>query len=144
MTPDRIRLESCEACGTAYPAGERRCPECGALRPGGGGGEPAGSGTAPDVMPEEMEELFEAFGPLFGGRPASKRAAWSPMARMVLGRYLGCLTWALLLFFGVPLAVGALAGDALGGLAVMLLAVGVLGLGLTGWLVWLVKPTKRK
>jgi hypothetical protein len=89
-----------------------------------------------------LEDLFAAFGPMFGAEPTSKRALWGPMARMFLGRNLGCLVWALVLFFGVPAAIGALAGDALGGLAVMLLAVGVAGLGLTGWLVWLVRPPR--
>lgn len=146
---DRIRLEPCASCGTAFPGDEARCPDCGALRPGHRPAaqrpEPASPFGAPG-SPEGLEDLFAAFGPMFGGaqQPVSRRAAWAPLARMFLGRNLGCLVWALAVFFGVPLAIGALAGDALGGLAVALLVVGVLGLALTGWLVWLVKPPKRR
>ena len=158
MTPngDRIRLDPCEGCGTAFPADEGKCPDCGAYRPGHRPrpaqpepSTPFGAGRQGVGTPgstEGLEDLFAAFGPMFGGqgRPVSKRAAWGPMARMFLGRNMGCLIWALAIFFGIPLAVGAMAGDALGGLAVMLLIVGILGLGLTTWLVWLVKPTKRR
>ena len=155
MSPDRIRLDPCAGCGTAFPADEGRCPDCGAYRPGHrppppGGRHPATPASRPGPAGPEgvegLEDLFAAFGPMFGGQaqqPVSKRAAWGPMARMVLGRNLGCLVWALAIFFGIPLAIGALAGDALGGLAVMLLAVGIAGLGLTGWLIWLVKPRRR-
>lgn len=154
MTPDRIRLESCAGCSTAFPADDGRCPECGALRPGArepaGRSRPAGPERAQRVEGRaegNLEDLFAAFGPMFGGQagqPVSKRAAWGPMARLFLGRNLGCLVWAFAIFFGIPLAIGAMAGDALGGLAVMLLVVGVLGLGLTAWLVWLVKPRKQR
>ena len=134
MTPDRIRLEPCADCDTAFPADEVRCPDCGAYRPGHRPPEPADAIPAPPDRDarrgvEGLEDLFAAFGPMFGAQPTSKRAVWGPMARMFLGRNLGCLVWALVLFFGVPVAIGALAGDALGGLAVMLLAVGVAGLG---------------
>ncbi len=157
MTPDRIRLDPCAACGTAFPADEGRCPDCGAYRPGHRPPPPGGRHPTPPGGPptrsqgpqgaEGLEDLFAAFGPMFGGQagqPVSRRAAWGPMARLFLGRNMGCLVWALALFFGIPLAIGALAGDALGGIAVMLLAVGIAGLALTGWLVWLVKPTRRK
>ena len=149
MTPDRIRLEPCAECGTAFPADAGRCPDCGVWRAGArpASGQP-GPPTPPGAArPEDLEDLFAAFGPMFqgaGGAPPSRRALWGPMARAFFGRNLGCLVWGLLLFFGVPLAIGALAGDALGGLAVMLLVVGILGLGLTSWLVWLVKPPTRK
>ena len=113
------------------------------MRPSAG---PPGGSPSPEAQ-AGLEDLFAAFGPMFGGpagQPVSKRAAWGPMARLFLGRNLGCLVWALAIFFGIPLAIGAMAGDALGGLAVMLLVVGILGLGLTSWLVWLVKPPTRK
>lgn len=149
MTPDRIRLEPCPGCGTAFPADEARCPDCGQGRPGAARERGAGveRPQPAEGNVEGLEDLFAAFGPMFGaqpGQPVSKRAAWAPMARMFLGRNLGCLAWALAIFFGIPLAVGAMAGDALGGLAVMLLVVGVLGLGLTAWLIWLVKPRKQR
>jgi len=131
VTAGRIRLEPCAGCGVAFPADQRVCPECGTPREGGAG-------------PEGLEDLLGAFGAAFGGPAPSRRALWGPLARAFLGRNRGCLLSFLVLFFGIPLLVGALLDAVPTVLAVMLLVVGALGLGLTGWLVWLVRPPRSR
>lgn len=134
MTGGRIRLEPCAGCGVAFPVDQAVCPECSTPRAGGA----AGAG------PQGLEDLFQAFGPMFGRAPTSRRALWGPLARSFLGRNRGCLLTVLAVFFGIPLLVGVLLDAVPAVLAVMLLVVGVLGLALTGWLVWLVRPPRSR
>jgi hypothetical protein len=90
-----------------------------------------------------VEELFEAFGSVLGGQATTKQAVTGSLARAFLWRNRGCLLTAALIVFGIPLLIGALVGDVLGALAWMLLVVGVAGLGLTAWLIKLVRPPRR-
>jgi hypothetical protein len=128
-----IHLKICPACNTGIPEEAAICPECGAVQQG----EPtqrqgrAGPGPGADI-----------FGAMFGG-PEERRRGTGAMLRPRLLANLGCLLPALLIFFGIPTAIGALAGNALGGLAVPFLLIGIAGLALTAMLVWLLWPSRK-
>ena len=128
-----IRLRLCPACQTGIPAESTRCPECSADLP------PVES--APGGAP--FDARTDPFGALFGADPQARRTAVAPMIRSFLARNLGCLGTTLLIVFGVPMLIGALAGNALGGLAVVLILVGSLGIALTGWLIYMVWPARK-
>lgn len=119
-----VDLRVCPACGVAVPAAGGRCPECGAPLEAEG---PPRRGPTGSPFPGRggPQDAFGVGGP--------------EVVRAVLARNVGCLVRVLAVVFGLPVLVGALAGNALGGLAVALLVVGGAGLLLTAWLVALLR-----
>jgi predicted anti-sigma-YlaC factor YlaD len=136
---DPLHLKVCPACRTAIAEAALLCPECGAAQEAE---PPPGEPVPEDVF--DVEHMFETMRGAFAGERGARRTMAGMGARQVLQSRIGCLATFLVVFFGIPVLLGLLLGDALGALAVMLLVVGVAGLVMTGILVWLLLPTRRR
>jgi hypothetical protein len=123
--PEPIRLQVCPRCRTAIPEETAVCPECGA---------PQEAASAPPPL-DPLQALF--------GSPAERRRATGALLRPWLAGRIGCLVWAAIVVFGVPLAFGLAFESPLAGLAVPLIALSGAGLLLAGVLVWLLWPSRR-
>lgn len=134
------RLKVCPSCSTAIPVQAPVCPECGA----GQGPPPSGAGGPGQQV--RIEELLGAMEGMFGAAPSpGARNAMTGLAlRAFLARYGGCLITVLAVLFGGVLLFGLLFDNVLGALGVLLLVVGGAGLGMTFWIVALLRASKPK
>ncbi len=137
---DPIRLRTCASCQTAILPTLAVCPECGAPQAGVTANAPDTQGTPSD---RQRAGGYDPLEEVFAGRADPKELTGS-FLRAFLGQHLGCLGTLLFLLFVPALLLGWLRGDVLGTMGGMLLTVGILGLVLTGWLIWLVRPRRRR
>jgi len=137
--PEPILMRICPRCNTAIDEDLRVCPECGAVRVPEDGAPPAPVRGTAGARGEPAQAPFAT---VFGAGRGDARTLTGPLVRRVLAERIGCLVQALLVVFGLPLLLGLLAGNALGGLGVALLIEGIAGLALTFFLIWLVWPAR--